>query len=65
MRKIKILSLATILICCISCDMAVENIKTRATKILEEKKVDIDSILNKEIDNTIREVDTLLNHQKK
>lgn len=62
MRKIKILSLLTIFICLISCDIAVEKVKERATKILEEKKVDIDSTLNKEIDNTLNQVDTLLNH---
>jgi cellobiose-specific phosphotransferase system component IIB len=65
MKRIKILSLITILICFISCDIVVENVKERATKILEEKKVAIDSTLNNEIDNTINQVDTLLNHQKK
>jgi hypothetical protein len=65
MRKIKILCVLAILLFSISCDMAVESIQEKATKIWEEKKVEVDSTINIEIDNTINEVDTLFNHQKK
>jgi cellobiose-specific phosphotransferase system component IIB len=65
MRKIKVLSLLALLLFCFSCDVAVQNIKEKATKLLEEQKVEVDSTINKEIDNTINKVDTLLNHQKK
>lgn len=65
MRKIKILFVAIFLFFSVSCDMVINDIKGRATKIIEDKKVEIDSTINKEINNTINKVDILFNHQKK
>ena len=60
--KIRQIALLGIIISvCISCDMAVENLKDRTTKILEEKKVEIDSTLNKKINKTLNEADSTLN----
>lgn len=62
MKKIKRLLFFVAFFCCISCDTAIENIKEKASKIVEDKKAKVDSTLNKEIENTINKVDTLLNH---
>jgi hypothetical protein len=65
MRKNRIYSLLIVLTLCLSCDYALENIKDKAIKVIDEQKVAIDSTLNNEINNKINKVDTLLNHQKK
>lgn len=65
MKKIKILFLATILLSCISCDMAVESIKESATKIIEEKKAEVDSTINNNLNKSLNSIDTLLNYKKK
>ena len=65
MISILIILLGLTLIFSASCDAVIERVKENAIKILEEKTTKVDSTLYKEIDNTINEVDTLLNHKNK
>ena len=64
MRKAFVFSFVLVIAISVSCTIPAEKIKEDVFKIFQKKKTEVDSTINKEIDNSLNKVDTLLNLKK-